>query len=317
MGISLSQEECIRRFKTMHLNRYDYSLVVYKSSIIKVDIICKDHGVFSQSPDNHYKGKGCPKCGVIKNSKSRAKTHASFIEECIKVHNNKYDYSLSKYVNDKEKVIVSCRVHGDFLITPNNHQKGKGCKECGKITSSLKTTHTTELFIKKATLRHGNKYDYSKVNYIRNNIHVDIICSKHGVFKQKPTDHLNNGGCIKCSNYNRRITKQLNPTGWSDTNWQTSANKSKRFDSFKVYIIKCWNDTELFYKVGKTFTTVKERFRSTNIPYKYEIVKEFIFDNAKEATDKETELKRINIEYRYKPNIIFYGRHECFSKIIA
>lgn len=58
---------------------------------------------------------------------------------------------------------------------------------------------TTEQFIEEAKMVHGNKYDYSLVNYINNKTPICIICPKHGKFKQIPSDHLNGRGCNLCS----------------------------------------------------------------------------------------------------------------------
>jgi len=56
----------------------------------------------------------------------------------------------------------------------------------------------TEIFISRAKAKHGNKYDYSKVEYTNNNTKVAIICEKHGVFYQLPPNHYK-GGCRKCA----------------------------------------------------------------------------------------------------------------------
>lgn len=59
---------------------------------------------------------------------------------------------------------------------------------------------TTKEFIEKAQQVHGNKYDYSKVDYQGSKIKVTIICPEHGEFQQRPNDHLNGYGCAKCAN---------------------------------------------------------------------------------------------------------------------
>jgi very-short-patch-repair endonuclease len=58
---------------------------------------------------------------------------------------------------------------------------------------------TTEQFIEESKLIHGDKYDYSSVNYINNKTNVKIICPIHGDFEQRPDDHLNGHGCEKCN----------------------------------------------------------------------------------------------------------------------
>jgi hypothetical protein len=58
---------------------------------------------------------------------------------------------------------------------------------------------TTDDFIQKAKAIHGNKYDYSKVEYTHNNVEVCIICPEHGEFWQKPRLHLSGCGCPICT----------------------------------------------------------------------------------------------------------------------
>lgn len=58
---------------------------------------------------------------------------------------------------------------------------------------------TTEQFIEKARQIHGDKYDYSKVEYVNNKTNVCIICPEHGEFWQTPHNHLKGKGCPICS----------------------------------------------------------------------------------------------------------------------
>lgn len=57
---------------------------------------------------------------------------------------------------------------------------------------------TTKEFIKKAQEVHGDRYDYSKVEYVNNQTPVEIVCHKHGNFWQSPHVHLQGKGCLKC-----------------------------------------------------------------------------------------------------------------------
>ena len=117
-----------------------------------------------------------------------------FIEKSNKVHNGKYDYSLVKYTGSKNKVTIICLVHGMFEQIPYNHLYGKGCSKCaGNIN------YDSKQFIEKAKKVHGDKYDYSKVNYIKSYIEVTIVCPKHGEFKQKPVTHLQGHNCKTCA----------------------------------------------------------------------------------------------------------------------
>lgn len=93
---------------------------------------------------------------------------------------------------------IICKEHGEFWQTPSNHLAGHGCQKCktDKVISHNKLS--TEIFIEKCKKLHGDKYNYSKVNYINNYTKVCIICPKHGEFWQKPTLHLQGCGCPIC-----------------------------------------------------------------------------------------------------------------------
>lgn len=119
----------------------------------------------------------------------------NFIKKAKSIHGNEYDYSKTIYKGSHEKIIVTCKIHGDFLTTPANHtSKHNQCK-CPKCSNRFMNK---EYFIEKAKEIHGNKYDYSKVEYINTSTKVCIICPIHGEFWQRPNDHLNGRGCNKC-----------------------------------------------------------------------------------------------------------------------
>ena len=102
----------------------------------------------------------------------------NFIEKAIKIHRDKYDYSKVEYIKAIEKVIIICKIHNEFKITPNSHLHGCGCCLCGKISSSQKQSFTTNNFIEKSIKIHGDDYDYSKVEYINNHTKISIYCKK-------------------------------------------------------------------------------------------------------------------------------------------
>ena len=113
---------------------------------------------------------------------------------------NKYDYSKVEYVNNRTKVCIICSEHGEFWQTPNSHLKGCGCSNCRKKIMSNKLSYTSEIFIQKAREVHGNKYDYSKVEYKDFYTKVCIICPIHGEFWQKPNIHIRTKICCpKCN----------------------------------------------------------------------------------------------------------------------
>ena len=115
-----------------------------------------------------------------------------FIEKAKKVHGDKYDYSKVEYLDCNTKVCIICPEHGEFWQSPRCHLRGRGCSLCSRNKKL-----TTETFIEKSREVYGDKYDYSKVEYVNNHTKVCIICPEHGEFWQKPQSHMDGHGCVK------------------------------------------------------------------------------------------------------------------------
>ena len=184
----LTKDMFIEKANQIHNNKYDYSLVEYKNVNTKVKIICKEHGIFEQTPSNHYK-QNCPVCS------NRVKhTKEQFVKNAQNIHGDKYCYENTVFVDYFTPIEILCKKHGVFIQRPNDHRNGNGCYKC---CNKIKTTSD---FIEKSNLRHNNLYDYSKVDYKLSREKIIIICKLHGEFTQKPNDHLNGSGCQKCCN---------------------------------------------------------------------------------------------------------------------
>jgi len=175
----------------VHSFKYDYSLVNYEKSRIKIKIICPEHGMFEQEPVMHVsKKQGCPKCAGTERM-----TREIFIKKANKVHDSIYDYSLVDYKNNKTKIKVICKEHGVFETRPDNHlNKKSGCSKCAN-----NILYTKENFVNKCNSLHNNKYDYSLVEYKTAHYKIKIICPKHGVFEQMAKSHSRGVGCPFCS----------------------------------------------------------------------------------------------------------------------
>ena len=182
----------ISKANKIHGDKYDYSNVNYINAKTKINIICKIHGEFEQNPSNHLKKHNCQKCA--KNFKLDT---LGFIEKAKEIHEDSYDYSKVNYINADTKITIICKIHGEFIQIPDFHINRKcGCPKC----SNNVKLDTLE-FIEKSKQIHGNKYDYSKVEYINNRIHVIIICKIHGEFTQQPYTHTDQKcGCPNCIN---------------------------------------------------------------------------------------------------------------------
>jgi len=218
--IKLTTEQFIEKARKIHGDKYDYSKVEYKNNQTKVCIICPEHGEFWQTPSSHLSNRGCNKCSKPVNNTE------TFIEKARKVHGNKYDYSKVNYKNNQTKVCIishekdnNGNEYGEFWQTPANHLSGKGCYHLSKDKNDKNKILSSEQFIEKAKEVHGNKYDYSKVNYVNSSTKVCIICHKkdkygneHGEFWQKPNKHISaKEGCPKCnySNLEKEVENLL------------------------------------------------------------------------------------------------------------
>jgi hypothetical protein len=128
----------------------------------------------------------------------RKLTTESFIQKAKSVHGEKYNYSKVDYVGSLSKVSIVCPEHGGFLQSPFKHTQGRGCPKCGNEARSESKKSNTEEFIAKAKSVHGEKYDYSKTEYISSATKVIIKCFEHGEFLQNPVKHTQGQGCSKC-----------------------------------------------------------------------------------------------------------------------
>ena len=195
----LTQEEFIKRANEIHENRYIYDKVVYVNSYTHVIITCPIHGDFLVTPNRHI-GKeqvGCPECFG-----SRLNTER-FISRAREVHGDKYTYNKVIYTGYTKKVIITCPIHGDFEQVASYHLSGNGCPMCGRSTKTI----TQEEFLLRAREVHGDRYDYSKVNYINTMTPITIICPIHGEFEQLPSHHIHlKQGCPNCAHDKLRLT---------------------------------------------------------------------------------------------------------------
>ena len=125
-----SVEEFVGKASVIHNNRYDYSKVIYDGNKKKVEIICREHGSFLQSPNNHLNGQTCPECAKTVIADKNRKTTGEFIIDAEKVHGKRYDYSKVDYEHKDKNIAIECKKHGFFLQSPHNHINGAGCPRC-------------------------------------------------------------------------------------------------------------------------------------------------------------------------------------------
>ena len=269
-------EYYINECKEIHNNKYDYSLVEYTKAHSLIKIICPEHGIFEQAAYSHKQGIGCPKCS----------TNAD--EEEIKSKLISKDYEIISY--SSQKIIVKNK-YGSYKTTAHRIRNN--------IYPTIATAiNKTEIFVNQSNEIHNNRYSYFNTEVINMSKKVLVTCPIHGDFRVTPSHHLNNfTGCKRCSAY-------------------VFSNKQQcSYKTTFLYLIRCFNENEEFYKIGITSKSVKQRFRtSRELPYNYEI--EFLFEHSPKVICKlEADLHFHFKNFQYFPNIFFEGRTECFSKI--
>lgn len=191
--LNLGANKFIEKSIKIHNDKYNYNKAVYVNNSTPIEIVCPIHGSFWQNPASHVRGAGCPECSNEHRRQKLSIGLDKFIERSQQVHNFKYGYEKSRYIDCETKIEICCPLHGNFWQRPMDHMSGMGCPKCGGRCKS-----STLEFIDKANKIHNNAYNYSKVNYINNHTNIIITCPIHGDFTQLPGNHLKGAGCPKC-----------------------------------------------------------------------------------------------------------------------
>lgn len=200
----LTNESFIQKAKVVHGDKYDYSKVDYRRTNQPVEIICKKHGSYFQTPNCHLQGANCPKCALSsrghKNKliiRTKYTCSGSLQSRLDAIEPNTYfikDYS--EYTNHTTKLTVVCRRHGEEERTPRSILRGVACSICDKEKKQKEKLTT---FIKKSAIVHNNFYSYEKAVYTEPHTKITITCPKHGDFLQTPASHVRGVGCPVCS----------------------------------------------------------------------------------------------------------------------
>lgn len=239
-GSKFSSKETIKKFRMVHGNKYNYDNVdIVSGTKDKIIVRCPSHGNFFIRVDSHLSGAGCLKCSLESKSKNyRINPHDAIVRMKL-VHSDFYDYSKTNYNLSREKITVTCPLHGDFEVEASHHLRGSGCRLCAYLA---KTTSRDE-FIHAAILYHGDLYDYSEVDYVTAHTKVKICCSIHGMFFQTPNNHIRGQGCPHCGEFVRHLENKAEDTPCI------------------VYYLTLKHKHLIFYKVGITTNSVENRFR--------------------------------------------------------
>lgn len=242
------------------------------------------------------------------------KTHEQFLEELF-IKNEWYragDFIVKDtYITCKDKLLLGTK-YGDVRVRASHLLNG--------LKFTIESSLNKNEFARNRIIEvHGDIFDLSKLDYTRSRDNIIIGCNIHGFIPVKFNNLTQSRGCPKCGV--DLLKEQVKSNGgWEYSRWEEEALKSEYFESFKVYVIKCWNEEEEFYKIGKTFTSVNKRMKGINensvMPYKWAVVKLYTLESARDTCKLEVDCKNVLKDYSYTPKIHFSGYRECYSKII-
>jgi hypothetical protein len=247
---------------------------------------CQDGHEWEVGLASVLSGNGCPICNIEK----QKITLEEFFELAKAVHGDKYDYSKTVYINSKSKVEIICKQHGPYWQLPSNHiRRQNGCQKCAVEGLRL----SAKEFEERSRVKHGDKYDYSKVIYITNHDKVELICKEHGSFWQMPLNHIKGTGCPGCA-----------ITGFDQTK-----------SGMLYYLAVSTDNNETLYKIGITNLTVHRRFPKIDL-VRIRILQTWFFDRGSEAALREISILNEFADDLYTgPNVLAgAGNTELFIR---
>lgn len=314
--------------RKVHGDKYDLSTIVFNGIENPVTVRCPKHGLFSINAYGFSKGHGCYHCGNDKLAALHQKSQAQYIEDCKKVHGDKYiiDETIG-YTSIKGTVTPTCPIHGKFTTNASAFLNGYGCKWCGIEARRAKMKMTAEEFIERSKACHKEEYLYDRIDLDNFNYSARqwIGCKKHGYFLQRTGVHLKGSGCPHCAS---------GKSEGEDTIYETLVNacgkenvikhnriilKGKEidaylpdykfgveFDGIRYHSEKCKPDTD--YHLNKTLLAKKQGIKLIHV-FEDEWIyhKELVIDKllhllhktknpvigARECTIKETDYKSV------------------------
>lgn len=291
-----THEQFLEKLNEVHPNRKWEVIGEYEHN--KIPILIKDKYGECLIPPNNLLQRSSPS---VKTAVNKTEYTVNKFKE---VWGDRYDYSKFNYTGARNKSIIICRIHGEFLQDANMHLSGRcGCDKCANESISSRVRSNTKEFVEKAIIKYGkDNYSFDNTIYETATSEVIITCKHHGDFRQTPNRFLNGQICSKCS-YKEKTTN-------------FHELKRRRNNSI-FYIIECYNNEERFIKLGVTTRSVKARFKDDyDMPYNYDILREFSYANINAPDAIETGLLKFTKTATYTPKLKFSGQTEARDIVI-
>lgn len=171
------QDSLMRKIYFIWGDLYEYSKTRYTKSSEKIIVTCKIHGDFETIPTNFTKGHGCRDCAILKRAEQKnLKAASEYMDKVKAVHGDTYDYSKTKYINGREKITVTCKIHGDFEQTPHSHLRS-GCDACARIRKWDKRRIDSKEFKRRFEEKFGREIEILSYTKFREIAKIRIVDS--------------------------------------------------------------------------------------------------------------------------------------------
>ena len=292
------QEDFIKDAKAVYGEKDNYDLVKYSNNKTEVIISCSLHGKFEVRPDLYLQGKGCLEC---RRKKTKSTDKEVFLEEAKKVYGDKDDYTNTKVISSKEDIEIRCTKHNHtFTKSIQTYLAGYGCPKCSAENYRELRAIPLEEYYRRVNEKHENKYTYAGDFTTLSGV-VTFFCEEHGEQRLNANSHLIGAGCKKCEKTPIKTNKRTKEGYCKLANGRPT----------KLYFLECFKDEERFYKVGKTFKEINERYTKSKMYYDYEI-KHIYVSSAEEIWDLEESFHLKYKEFRHHPKKWFAGYSESY-----
>ncbi len=279
-------------------DQYDFNNSKYINTKTELTAICKTHGEFSKAPFSLLNGSACDEC-CKKQTKYNNKE--MFIEEAKKVYGDKDDYTNTEIISASEKMEVVCKKHNHtFTKGIQTYLGGWGCPMCSAENYRKLRAIPLEEYYRRVNERHENKYTYAGDFTTLSGV-VTFFCEEHGEQRLNANSHLIGAGCKKCEKTPIKTNKRTKEGYCKLANGRPT----------KLYFLECSKDGERFYKIGKTFKEINERYTKSKMYYDYEI-KHVYISSAEEIWDLEESFHLKYKEFRHHPKKWFAGYSESY-----
>lgn len=253
-------EDYVKRAHAAHGGKYTYRKINWDSYPTTITYDCPEHGERTQGLNNHVMGAECLLCSHKTTGISGRLTFEDIVTKAKKVHGDTYQYIESYFEGGATRIKYSCNKHGEINQLAAAHIRGNGCKACAFAAQGVSRRDTLESAIQKAEAKHGKLYDYKELSYSEGYAILSYECAKHGMQKQRASEHIYGYGCPSCTS---RISKPLLEMKEFLENLGTKTRLEHRFSGSRKFFDLALHDTKVVLEYNGNYWHSSEWIHSS------------------------------------------------------